>query len=66
VGRIGSIDPRRCREHVEANFDVPVMVEAYLRLYRQILGAPLAEKSPAMTPPAFYAKDSGATGTAVR
>jgi len=66
VGRIASIDPRRCREHVEANFDVPVMVEAYLRLYRQILGAPLAEKSPAVTPPAFYARDSGAAGTAVR
>src|SRR3990172_5621899 len=66
VGRIDSIDPRRCREHVEANFDVPVMVEAYLRVYRQILGAPLAEKSPAMTPPAFYAKDSGTAGTSVR
>jgi glycosyltransferase involved in cell wall biosynthesis len=66
VGRIGSIDPRRCREHVEANFDVPVMVEAYLRVYRQILGAPLAEKSPAMTPPAFYAKDSDTAGTVVR
>jgi glycosyltransferase involved in cell wall biosynthesis len=66
VGKLDSIDPRRCREHVEANFDVPVMVEGYLRLYRQVLGAHLAEESPAMTPPAIYAKDSGAAGTAVR
>src|SRR3990172_5598992 len=66
VGKIDSIDPRRCREHVEANFDVPVMVEGYLRLYRQVLRAPLAEERPALTPPAVYAKDSGAAGTAVR
>jgi len=64
--RIDSIDPRRCREHVEANFDVPVMVDAYLRLYKQILGAALAEETPAMAPPAFYARESGAAGTRVR
>ena len=38
VDRIGSIDRARCRSHVQANFDVAVMVEAYLRLYRGILG----------------------------
>ena len=36
--RIDSIDPARCRSHVEAKFDVPVMVEGYLRLYREIVG----------------------------
>jgi len=38
--KIDTIDPYRCRQHVQANFDVPVMVEGYLSLYRQITGAP--------------------------
>jgi|FLYL01.1.fsa_nt_gi glycosyltransferase involved in cell wall biosynthesis len=48
VGYLREIDPRRCREHVEQNFDAPVMAEAYLRLYDIVLGrrsglaAPLA------------------------
>jgi len=66
VGKIDSIVPRRCREHVEANFDVPVMVDAYLRVYQQILGAPVTEVLPAMSPPAFYARESGTAGTTVR
>lgn len=31
------IDPRRCREHVAAHFDVPQMVDGYLTLYERIL-----------------------------
>jgi hypothetical protein len=42
------------------------MVDAYLSVYRQILGAPVTEDLPAMSPPAFYARESGAAGTAVR
>jgi len=37
VGRIGEIDRRRCREHVEQNFNVPRKVDNYLALYQQIL-----------------------------
>lgn len=37
VARLGQIDPRRCREHVAAHFDAPVMADAYLRLYERIL-----------------------------
>jgi len=37
VGRIGEIDRRRCREHVERNFNVPRMVDNYLVLYQRIL-----------------------------
>ncbi len=58
--KIDGIEPTRCRQHVEANFDVPVMVEGYLRLYREIVGAPasLAEMPPVPPVPAFYAKDA--------
>ena len=38
IGRIAEIDPLRCRRHVEANFDIPMMVKGYLRLYEEILG----------------------------
>lgn len=64
--KIDSIEPSRCRRHVEANFDVPVMVEGYLRLYREIAGAPaLLEKALPVAPePTFYAKDNGAAETA--
>ncbi|MBI1886517.1 MAG: glycosyltransferase family 4 protein [Chloroflexi bacterium] len=37
VRRVGEIDPRRCREHVAANFDAPVMADAYLGIYESIL-----------------------------
>ena len=39
VTRLDSIDPSRCRQHVERHFDVPVMVAAYLRLYEAILAS---------------------------
>jgi glycosyltransferase involved in cell wall biosynthesis len=60
LGKIDAIEPTRCRQHVQANFDVPVMVEGYLRLYREIVGAPatLAETPPVPPVPAFYAKDA--------
>ena len=66
LGKIDTIEPTRCRQHVEANFDIPVMVEGYLRLYREIAGAPapLAETPPVPLVPAFYAKDGKTTGSA--
>lgn len=60
LGKIDTIEPYRCRQHVEANFDVPVMVEGYLRLYREIVGAAatLAETPPVAPVPTFYAKEA--------
>ena len=37
VEEVYHIDPRSCREHVERNFDVPRMVDDYLRAYERIL-----------------------------
>jgi len=37
VARLDEISPRRCREHVEENFDAPLMAERYLALYEEIL-----------------------------
>ncbi len=37
IHRIESLDRRRCREWVEGNFSVELMVEGYERLYRQIV-----------------------------
>ncbi len=37
VRALPSIDRRRCRDHVEANFSVDVMAERYIALYRAIL-----------------------------
>lgn len=67
IGEIDAIDPARCRQHVEANFDAPVMVEGYLRLYREIVGAPaiVAETPPLAPVPTFYAKDEESPQTAV-
>jgi len=64
IGKIDVIEPGRCRQHVEANFDVPAMVAGYLRLYREIVGAPaeLVETPPV---PMFFAKDDEAAETAV-
>jgi len=66
LGKIDTISPIRCRRHVEVNFDAPVMVEGYLRLYREIVGAPatLRETLPAAPVPAFYAKDPKIEGSA--
>ncbi|MCH7577860.1 MAG: glycosyltransferase family 4 protein [Chloroflexi bacterium] len=64
LGKIDTIEPDCCRQHVEANFDVPVMVEGYLRLYREIVGAPatLAETPPVAPVPAFYANEAKTAG----
>ena len=51
AGRIGEIDPAQCRRHVEANFDIPVMVDGYVRLYEEILGA--ASNAAGQIAPAF-------------
>jgi glycosyltransferase involved in cell wall biosynthesis len=48
--KIDTIDPYRCRQHVQANFDVGVMVEGYLSLYRQIVGAPATLGTPNAAP----------------
>ena len=37
VGRIESINPHECREHVKNNFSIQSMAGEYLELYRQIL-----------------------------
>ena len=37
TGRIGEIDRRRCREHVERTFAAPRMIDDYLALYQRIL-----------------------------
>lgn len=37
VRLVPEIDPWACREHVARHFDVPVMVDAYLQVYRDIL-----------------------------
>ncbi len=37
VRRVDSIDPARCRSHVEKQFDVPVMVDGYLEAYERML-----------------------------
>ncbi len=39
VGEVNRIDRSRCREHAERNFDVPRMVDDYLRAYNWILEA---------------------------
>jgi glycosyltransferase involved in cell wall biosynthesis len=66
IGEIDAIEPARCRQHVEANFDVPVIVEGYLRLYREIMGTPttLRQTLPATPVPALYAKDPKTEGRA--
>lgn len=37
VGRVQEIDPRRCRQHVEWNFDVPRLADDYLRAYERVI-----------------------------
>lgn len=39
VGQVHRINPARCREHVERNFDVPRMVDEYLGAYQRVLSA---------------------------
>jgi len=37
VHRVDRIDPRRCRQHVEDNFDAPLMADRYLQAYQRII-----------------------------
>ena len=37
VGRVERINPRRCRQHVEDNFDAPLMANRYLQAYQRII-----------------------------
>ncbi len=45
VEEVHRIDRSRCREHVELNFDVPRIVDDYLRAYEWILEAEAAGRS---------------------
>ena len=37
VRRVERISPRRCRQHVEDNFDAPLMANRYLQAYQRII-----------------------------
>jgi glycosyltransferase involved in cell wall biosynthesis len=37
VSRVHTIDPHRCRAHVERHFDVPIMTDRYLATYEFVL-----------------------------
>ena len=37
VGRIGEIDRRRCRQHVEQHFNAPRMADEYIAIYERLL-----------------------------
>lgn len=49
VQRVASIDPIRCRQHVQANFDVSQMVDNYVATYKRLLLQ--TEARPALTLP---------------
>ncbi len=52
VRRIDDIQPRRCRQHVEENFDAPLLATRYLELYRRIIAIhTLSEQVPATPRP---------------
>jgi glycosyltransferase involved in cell wall biosynthesis len=37
IERAGELDPEACRRHVAERFDIPVMVDGYEAVYRQML-----------------------------
>jgi glycosyltransferase involved in cell wall biosynthesis len=51
VRRLTEIDPRMCRRHVAANFDVPHLVARYLELYEQVLERESARALPTTVRP---------------
>lgn len=62
IGDLHSIQPARCRKHVEDNFDTHVMVNGYLRLYQSLVAARdghFPDRSQAA--PAFYLRGSEAS-----
>ena len=48
VGRLHRLDPYRCRQHVDQNFNVPIMLQRYLDIYQHILAweTPQVEVAP--------------------
>ncbi len=63
---VGMIRPARCREHAETEFDTPVMVEGYLRLYHKIMGGHATVKEePTGSIPDFYLRDQIEEGASV-
>jgi glycosyltransferase involved in cell wall biosynthesis len=46
VRHVGEIDPKRCRQHVERHFDVPVMADAYLQVYEKMLHTVVYDREP--------------------
>jgi glycosyltransferase involved in cell wall biosynthesis len=45
VSRVPTIDPHRCRAHVERHFDVPLMTDRYLATYEVVLTHAASEKA---------------------
>jgi len=44
IGRIGEIDRRKCREHVEQKFNLEQMIDGYEALYSKVLNIPVGNK----------------------
>ncbi len=61
VGKVHSIDPVRCREHVEAQFSVRRMASQYLEAYERILAGNSVPATPSTVPHA----ELGGRGAAV-
>jgi glycosyltransferase involved in cell wall biosynthesis len=47
IDAVTGIDPAACRAHIEESFDVSVMARAYVRVYRDLIGAGRAARRPA-------------------
>jgi glycosyltransferase involved in cell wall biosynthesis len=47
IGRLGELDPARCRELTESRFGVAAVAERYEAVYRHAVGAPVAAAAPA-------------------
>jgi len=50
VCRIDRLDPYRCRQHVQENFDAPIMVQRYLQTYQRILACETSQLQLAPVP----------------
>ena len=48
VREVDAIDARRCRENVKLNFDVPRMVDHYVRAYQYIIAMSAMSETHAM------------------
>ena len=55
VQRLDTILPQRCREHVQARFDVGQMVDGYVAMYERMLFR-LRRRAPTVVRPGFRPK----------